>query len=101
MLRSEMLDFLDDYRESGKRTDTRAAFQYFFGNAANMYHMVLRNVMTREKYSQFLESLPSLARIMRIASTKQPRSLYEKIRHESVSRVEAKDFSWQAWLAEA
>lgn len=101
MLRSEMLDFMDDYRASGKRSESRAAFDHFIGNAANTYHMVLRNSMTREKYSPVLESLPSLARIMRIVSTKQPKVLYDKIRHESVSRVENKDFSWQTWLAEA
>ena len=100
MLRSEMLDFMDDYRATGKRSETRAAFDHFLGNAANTYHMVLRNSMTREKYSPVLESLSSLARIMRIASTKQPKILYDKIRQESVSRVANQDFSWQAWLAE-
>lgn len=100
MLRSEMLDYLDDYRASGKRTETRAAFDHFIGNAANTYHMVLRNSKTREKYSPVLESLPSLARIMRIVSTKQPKVLYDKIRTESVARVANTDLSWQAWLAE-
>ncbi|MFZ3232039.1 MAG: hypothetical protein WA194_00600 [Patescibacteria group bacterium] len=100
MLRSEMLDYLDDYRATGKRTEARAAFDHFIGNAANTYHMVLRNSMTREKYSPVLESLPSLARIMRIVNTKQPKSLYDKIREESVSRVKNTNLSWQAWLAE-
>lgn len=100
MLRSEMLDYLDDYRATGKRTETRAAFDHFLGNAANTYHMVLRNSMTREKYSPVLESLPPLARIMRIVNTKQPKILYDKIRDESVSRVKNTNLSWQAWLAE-
>lgn len=100
MLRSEMLDYLDDYRATGKRTETRAAFDHFIGNAANTYHMVLRNSMTRDKYSPVLESLPSLTRIMRIVNTKQPKSLYDKIREESVSRVKNTNLSWQAWLAE-
>lgn len=100
MLRSEMLDFMDDYRSTGKRTETRAAFDHFLGNAANTYHMVLRNSMTREKYSPVLESLPSLARIMRIVSTKQPKPLYDKIKEESVKRVANTELSWQAWLAE-
>lgn len=100
MLRSEMLDFMDDYRMSGKRTPTKAAFDHFIGNSANTFHMVLRNEKTRDKYSPVLESLPSISRIMRIVSTKQPKSLYEKIKRESVSRIEAGELSWQAWLAE-
>lgn len=100
MLRSEMLDYIDDFRANGKRTESRAAFDHFFGNAASTYHMVLRNSMTREKYSPVLESLPSLARIMRIVNTKQPKILYDKIRDESVSRVKNTNLSWQAWLAE-
>lgn len=100
MLRSEMLDYLDDFRASGKRTETRAAFDHFIGNAVSSYHMVLRNATTREKFFSLLESLPSLARIMRIVNMKQPKSLYDKIKAESVSRVERKDLSWQAWLAE-
>lgn len=100
MLRSEMLDYLDDYRASGKRSETRVAFDHFIGNAANAYHMILRNSVTRDKYSPVLESLPSLVRIMRIVSTKQPKALYDKIRSESVSRVKNTNLSWQAWLAE-
>ncbi|MFB0965504.1 MAG: hypothetical protein QMC36_07660 [Patescibacteria group bacterium] len=60
----------------------------------------MRNSKTREKYSPVLESLPSLARIMRIVSTKQPKVLYDKIRTESVARVANTDLSWQTWLAE-
>lgn len=100
MLRSEMLDYLDDYRMHGKRTPVRVSFDHFIGNAANTFHMVLRNEKTREKYSPVLESLPSLARVMRIASTKQPKPVYDKIKHESLSRIEREELSWQAWLAE-
>lgn len=100
MLRSEMLDYMDDYRMLGKRTPVRTSFDHFIGNSANTFHMALRNERMRDKFSPVLESLPSLARIMRIVSTKQPKSVYEKIKHESLSRVERKDFSWQAWLGE-
>lgn len=100
MVRSEFLDFLDDYRLSGKRTPSRAALSHFFGNAANAYHLVLRNSTTREKYVSLVESMPSLARVMRIASTKHPRPLYDIIRHESTSRLDKDELSWERWLAE-